>query len=104
MRTSLRNRHGKLLLPVRPITDGVTDNEIVNTCSCGATLDGTSLRCAACGKKFTVDAHQSGATESDRAIDWDAEFEKLTAGQLRPARVEVTPEKLSWWKRFFNRN
>lgn len=76
----------------------------MSKCSCGAILDGTSLRCASCGKKFTVDAHQSGATESDRSIDWDAEFEKLAAGELRPARVEATPEKPSLWKRLFKRS
>lgn len=73
-------------------------------CACGATLDATSLRCAACGKKFTIDAHQSGTADTSRDVDWDAEFEKLAAGELRPARIEVTPTKPALWKRWFRRS
>jgi hypothetical protein len=75
----------------------------MNKCSCGALLDGTSLTCSACGKKFKVDAHQSGASANERSVDWDAEFEKLAAGDLRPARKEVTPTKPSLWQRLFRR-
>lgn len=74
------------------------------TCVCGAVLDQMALSCTACGRRFTLDASQTGDVESTRRIDWDAEFDKLASGQLRPARAEVVPPtRRPWWRRWRQR-
>ncbi|MEI6404337.1 MAG: hypothetical protein WCO64_01035 [Actinomycetes bacterium] len=72
-------------------------------CQCGATLLATSLRCDACGRKFTIDANQSGNYTGAQPVDWDAEFDKLATGTLRPARIEQTPRPRGFWARLFRR-
>jgi hypothetical protein len=77
----------------------------MSTCVCGAELDQMALSCRACGRKFTLDANQTGDVEATRRIDWDAEFDKLARGELRPARAEVVPDvRRPWWRRWGGRS
>ncbi len=75
----------------------------MSKCECGQELSQTSLRCAYCGRKFTIDSHQSGNIEQSREVDWDSEFKKLESGQLRPARAEIVPRRRGFWSRLFKR-